>query len=56
MDTPLILLLPAMFLMGYYAGYSWHAVGDPQPHHDFKVQIVMPAFANLLIAAWLVLG
>jgi hypothetical protein len=39
MDISLILLLPAMLFMGYYAGYTWRTVGAPEPHADFAVQV-----------------
>ena len=56
MNISLILLLPAMLLMGYCAGYTWRAIADPEPHHDFAAQVMMPAFADLLILIWLIVA
>lgn len=45
-----------MLLTSYYAGYTWHQIGDPQPHHDFNVQVMFPIFAVALFVAWIVVG
>jgi hypothetical protein len=45
-----------MFFTGYYVGYTWHQIGDPQPWDDFNVQVMMPAAAIVLLVAWIVVG